>query len=81
MRISLYSLALHVTIVILIAAFAWQFIAAQRKIARESELVIKYRPAMQRICDDLGVKIQIDDFEDLLNAYERITMQTTDSLQ
>lgn len=80
-RKSFYNLALYVIIASLLAVVVWQFIAAQREQTRESQLVEKYGPTMQRICDDLGVKIHIHDFADLLNAYEQITTKSQSSDQ
>jgi len=74
---SAYSVVLHVIILLLIAVVAWQFFAARRKRAKEAELVEKYRPSMQRVCDDLGVRIEINDFDDLLNAFEQIATKPT----
>lgn len=78
-RKSYYNLALYAIIASLLAVIAWQFISTQRQRTKESELVEKYRPTMQRICDDLGVKIQIHNFADLLNAYEQITTKAARS--
>ena len=78
-RKSFYNLALYVIIASLLAVVVWQFIAAQRERTRESQLVEKYGPPMQQICDDLGVKIKINDFADILNAFEQITMKTQSS--
>ena len=78
-RKSFYNLALYVIIASLLAVVVWQFIAAQRERTRESQLVEKYGPPMQQICDDLGVKIKIHDFADILNAFEQITMKTQSS--
>jgi uncharacterized membrane protein len=77
---SVHHFALYAIIATLLVIVVWQFVVAQSKHNRESALVTKYRPTMQRICDDLGVKIQIHDFTDLLDAYEQITtkMQSPD---
>lgn len=76
-RKSVHNVALYVIIALLLAVVGWQFVAAQRARSREAALVEKYRPGMQRICDDLGVKIQIRDFADLMNAYEQITTKVS----
>lgn len=78
-RKSFYNWALCAIIASLLAVVVWQFIAAQRERTRESQLVEKYGPPMQQICDELDVKIQIHDFADLLIAFEKITMKTQSS--
>ncbi len=77
---TLYCLVLHVLVVTLSVIIIWQIIATQRKHIKEADLVKKYRPSMQRMCDDLGVRVQIDDFEDLLDAYEKITTKVTSTV-
>lgn len=75
------TVALCAIIAMLLVVVALQFMTAQRQKIREAELVKKYRPVMQRVCNDLGIKIQIDDFADLLEAYERITTKSSSSDQ
>ena len=71
-----YNLALFIVIGCLLVAVVWQSIVANRHHARETELLHKYRPTMQRICDDLGVEIDIRDFDDLLAAFEQIATKS-----
>lgn len=47
--------------------------------SEEKKVVEKYGPTMQALCDDLGVDVQIERFEDLLNAFEQITTKTVQS--
>ncbi len=74
-RFTSYCFLVHALLLAFLFATAFLAIDLRNRSSKEDRMVEKYAPAMQTICDDLGVDIQINTFDDLLEAFDRIVFK------
>ncbi len=74
-RFTSYCFLVHALLLAFLLATAFLAIEIRNMASKEDRMVEKYGPAMQTICDDLGVDIQINTFDDLLEAFDQIVLK------
>jgi hypothetical protein len=74
-RVTSYCFLVHALLLAFLLATVLLAIEIRNRASKEDRMVEKYAPAMQRICDDLGVDIQINTFDDLLEAFDQIVFK------
>ncbi len=79
-RFTPYCFLVHALLLAFLLATAFLTIEIRHRASKEDRMVEKYGPAMQTICDDLGIDIHINTFDDLLEAFDQIVLKPTQNV-
>ena len=76
---SRYSLFVHLLVLVLTCLSGWLSLQVYQRKAHEQNVVEKYKPSMESLCSELNIDVRIESFDDLLDAFEKITTRTSGS--